>query len=154
MNEITIGIDDPSRPEVTALLQQLDDFLTSLYEPEHNHLMPVTALLEPRVTFITARCGDRPVGCGAIVDHNGDYAEVKRMFVVPEFRGRGIARRILTELECLARRAGFGRMRLETGAMQEQAIGLYRSVGFRPREQFGDYPNIPFLSVFLEKQIA
>ena len=154
MHDITIGIDDPSKPDVVALLKRLDDFLTGLYEPEHNHLMPVEALLEPRVTFVTARCEGHAVGCGALLNHHGEYAEVKRMFVAPESRGRGIARRILAELESLAKKAGLTRMRLETGSLQVEAVRLYESVGYKPCEQFGEYPNIPFLSVFLEKTVA
>jgi GNAT superfamily N-acetyltransferase len=69
---------------------------------------------------------------------DGD-AELKRMFVIPESRGRGLARRILTALEADARAAGRTRMVLETGDQQPEAIALYTSGGYTPCEKFGYY---------------
>lgn len=89
---------------------------------------------------------DRPVATGGwrSQDRNdegyadGD-AEIKRMFVVREARGRGLARRILAELENDARAAGRSRMVLETGTQQPEAIELYVSSGYAPAEKFGLY---------------
>ncbi|MFJ8668232.1 GNAT family N-acetyltransferase [Streptomyces sp. NPDC093600] len=89
---------------------------------------------------------DRPVATGGwrSQDENdegysdGD-AELKRMYVVPEARGLGLARRILAALEEDARAAGRTRMVLETGTMQPEAIGLYRSSGYEPCAKFGHY---------------
>ncbi|GGX83004.1 GNAT family N-acetyltransferase [Streptomyces minutiscleroticus] len=69
---------------------------------------------------------------------NGD-AELKRMYVTEEFRGRGLARRILAALEEDARAAGRTRMVLETGTQQPEAIGLYTSSGYEPCAKFGYY---------------
>ncbi|GGY29778.1 GNAT family N-acetyltransferase [Streptomyces xanthochromogenes] len=69
---------------------------------------------------------------------DGD-AELKRMYVVPEARGRGLARRILAALEADARAAGRTRMVLETGTKQPEAITLYTSTGYEPCEKFGHY---------------
>jgi GNAT superfamily N-acetyltransferase len=74
---------------------------------------------------------------------DGD-AELKRMYVVPEARGLGLARRILAALEADARAAGRTRMVLETGTAQPEAIALYTSSGYEPCAKFGlyrDYPN-------------
>ncbi|MEV5972559.1 GNAT family N-acetyltransferase [Streptomyces sp. NPDC051921] len=74
---------------------------------------------------------------------DGD-AELKRMYVVPEARGLGLARRILAALEADARAAGRTRMVLETGTAQPEAIALYASSGYEPCAKFGyyrDYPN-------------
>ncbi|MFJ9829289.1 GNAT family N-acetyltransferase [Streptomyces sp. NPDC101160] len=74
---------------------------------------------------------------------DGD-AELKRMYVVPEARGLGLARRILALLEADARTAGRTRMVLETGTAQPEAIALYTSSGYEPCAKFGyyrDYPN-------------
>ncbi|MFE4061933.1 GNAT family N-acetyltransferase [Streptomyces sp. NPDC059096] len=70
-------------------------------------------------------------------------AEVKRMFVTPEARGRGLARRILGALEEDARRAGRTRMVLETGDVLPEAVGLYRSSGYVPTTGFGFYRDHP-----------
>ncbi|GGM04305.1 N-acetyltransferase [Streptomyces fumigatiscleroticus] len=71
-------------------------------------------------------------------NRDGD-AELKRMYVVEEMRGRGLARRMLTALEENARAAGRLRMVLETGTAQPEAIGLYLSSGYEPCEKFGYY---------------
>ncbi|WP_149179633.1 GNAT family N-acetyltransferase [Streptomyces sp. TRM49041] len=89
---------------------------------------------------------DRPVATGGwrAQEENGEGywdgdAELKRMYVIPEARGRGIARRILGLLEEDARAAGRLRMVLETGDMQPEAIGLYTSSGYAPCAKFGYY---------------
>ncbi|AGS70110.1 GNAT family N-acetyltransferase [Streptomyces collinus] len=89
---------------------------------------------------------DRPVATGGwrSQDDNdegnadGD-AELKRMFVVSQMRGRGLARRILAALEEDARAAGRLRMVLETGTKQPEAIALYTSCGYEPCDKFGYY---------------
>ncbi|MEV6330723.1 GNAT family N-acetyltransferase [Streptomyces sp. NPDC051909] len=73
---------------------------------------------------------------------DGD-AELKRMYVVPEARGLGLARRILAALETDAREAGRSRMVLETGTAQPEAIALYTSCGYEPCEKFGFYREYP-----------
>jgi GNAT superfamily N-acetyltransferase len=71
--------------------------------------------------------------------HEDGDAEIKRMFVVKEARGRGLARAILAELEASAAAAGRTRMVLETGSRQPEAIALYTSCGYVPVEKFGYY---------------
>jgi GNAT superfamily N-acetyltransferase len=89
---------------------------------------------------------DRPVATGGwrSQDSNGEGnedgdAELKRMFVIEEMRGRGLARRILAELEEDARMAGRVRMVLETGTAQPEAVALYTSSGYEPCAKFGYY---------------
>jgi len=154
MLDINIQIDDPAAPDVRELLTQLDAFLNDLYPDEDNdpYLTPVDALRHPSVTFVTARHGDRPIGCGAVVNQNGEYAEVKRMFVLPEFRGQSIAHRILFELERIAVEAGLSIVRLETGSRQTGAIRCYEKAGYQRRGRYGDYPDCE-LSVYFEKSL-
>ena len=75
--------------------------------------------------------------------HEDGDAEIKRMFVVPEARGRGLARAILAELEASAAAAGRTRMVLETGLKQPEAIALYSSCGYLPVTKFGYYRHEP-----------
>jgi len=89
---------------------------------------------------------DSPVATGGwrAQDTNGEGnldgdAELKRMYVIEEMRGRGLARRILTALEDHARAAGRRRMVLETGTKQPEAIALYTSSGYEPCAKFGYY---------------
>ncbi len=98
MHHLRLQCDDPSSPDVRTLIEQLDSYLSRLYPRESNHLLSVDSLREPNVTFLTARLNGKVVGCGAFVNRAGEYAEIKRMFVLPECRGMGLGRRILEEL--------------------------------------------------------
>jgi GNAT superfamily N-acetyltransferase len=74
--------------------------------------------------------GGRAVGCGGVARFDETRGELKRMFVVPEARGRGLGRRLLVELEAQARGLGYVGVVLETGDLQPEALGLYRSSGY------------------------
>jgi GNAT superfamily N-acetyltransferase len=74
--------------------------------------------------------GSRAVGCGGVARFDETRGELKRMFVVPEARGRGLGRRVLVELEAQARGLGYVGVVLETGDLQPEALGLYRSSGY------------------------
>jgi putative acetyltransferase len=74
------------------------------------------------------------------------------MFVLPEFRGLRLGRRILEELENLARVSGLKHARLETGIYQPEALLLYERAGYQRRGPFGDYSEDP-LSIFMEKKL-
>ncbi|MGP3949150.1 GNAT family N-acetyltransferase [Streptomyces sp. 7N604] len=100
----------------------------------------------PQGLYLVAYDGTEPVASGGwrAQEANGEGyadgdAEIKRMYVVREARGRGLARRILAALEDSAREAGRTRMVLETGIKQPEAIALYTSSGYAPAEKFGLY---------------
>jgi putative acetyltransferase len=153
MHEVTVREDDPALPEVRKLIEQLDEFLIALYPPESNHLLPIDVLRQPNVTFVTARIGTKAVGCGALVNHGGEYAELKRMFVLPDYRGSKIGHLILGELESRARAFELPVIRLETGVSQFPAIALYERAGYQRTRPFGDYRDDP-LCIYLEKRLA
>lgn len=149
---IELTVEDPDQPQVRALLAASDALMASLYPPTSNHLLDIDALKRPEVTFVVAREDGRVLGCGALVRSAG-WAELKRMFVPPAARGRGIGRRILLQLERIAIESGIGLLRLETGVSQLEALALYRSAGFAEIAPFGAYAPDP-LSVFMEKAIG
>jgi putative acetyltransferase len=153
MPVITVQVGDPVALGAADLIAQLDAYQSALYPAESNHLMPISTLQQPDVTFLTVAVDGRLAGCGAFVNREGDYAEIKRMFVAPEFRGLGLGRRILDELETLIRAAGLAVARLETGVSQPEALGLYEKAGYVRRGPFGDYPDHP-LCVFMEKSLS
>ena len=85
---------------------------------------------------------ESPVGCGAIKEYSKDSMEVKRMYVLPEKRGLGIASLILKDLEQWALELKYGRCLLETGKKQPEAIALYKKNGYRIIPNFGQYENV------------
>ena len=92
----------------------------------------------PNGAFLVAYVDGVPLACGGWRVNGGD-AEIKRMYVVPAGRGRGVARRILAELEASARAAGITRVILETGTKQPEAITLYTSSGYTRIPGYGIY---------------
>ena len=89
--------------------------------------------------FVIARDESGAVGCGALRQLDEHSAEIKRMFVRPDARGRGVAWAILASLEERAERHGWTTLRLETGPLQREAIGLYERAGYVVIEPFGPY---------------
>ena len=93
------------------------------------------------------------VGCGAFKEYEPNVAEIKRMFVRPEIRGRGIAGQILTELETWAKELNYSECILETGIKQPEAIRLYQKSGYQKIPSYGQYLNVAN-SVCMKKSIA
>lgn len=85
---------------------------------------------------------NRAVGCGAFREYEPDVAEIKRMYVREENRGRGIAGEILVELEKWARELNFSECILETGVKQPEAIRLYEKSGYEMMPCYGKYLNV------------
>jgi putative acetyltransferase len=111
------------------------------------------AALHSDAYYMVALVGRQVVGCGAIVPVDQWTAELKRMYVRPEFRGRGVGRRLLSALEALAVSGGFTTVRLETGIRQPEAIGLYESAGYIAIPRYGDHALDP-LSRCFEKTVG
>jgi GNAT superfamily N-acetyltransferase len=99
--------------------------------------------LPPAGAFRLAWLDGRAVGCGGVRVIEPGLAEIKRMYVEPAARGRGIARALLAELEAEAVRLGCARVQLETGTMQPEAIALYESVGYEPIPSYGIHKDSP-----------
>jgi GNAT superfamily N-acetyltransferase len=152
--KITVAAEPFDSAEAKRLTAALDAHLASRYSADQRfgpnlrpeHLAPGLG------TFVIARADERAVGCGALRRLDQATAEVKRMYVEPELRGRGIAKQILDHLEAAARKMGTRRLVLETGIYQAEAIQLYRQVGFNPVRCWGDYAGV-LTSVCFEKHI-
>lgn len=95
---------------------------------------------------------DKPVGCGAIKEYDRTSMEVKRMYVLPESRGKGIAIQILTKLENWAKELSYKKCVLETGKRQPEAIELYKKSGYQIIPNYGQYAGVEN-SVCFEKRI-
>ena len=135
--------------EAQDLIKQLDQDLLRRYPAlQATQGLRAEDVADPNFTFLIARIDGRAVGCGALRVLEPGISEVKRMFVLPQFRGRSIGRRILEALESRARELNHAAVRLETGSGQPEAISLYRSAGYRPIAGFGEYAGNPFSLCF------
>ena len=144
-------------PDIRALLEELNATLAANYDPDQRHGLALAQLFQPSIRFFIAHLDQVPVACGGVALCEG-YAEVKRMFVRPAARGRGVAKCLLARLADEARAAGLPVLRLETGVHQAEAIGLYEQFGFSRCAAFGPYAgmlaNAIALSVFFELPLS
>lgn len=143
-----------SDPRVQALSDAQQAELRDRYDGRGESGTPPTAEDVAVVLLLTEEDGT-PVGCGALRPLEPGVAELKRMYVAPPARGRGLSRLVLTGLEDVARERGWGTLRLETGPLQHEAIALYVRSGYRPIEAFGHYRDEPDeWSRYYEKELA
>jgi putative acetyltransferase len=142
--------------DVRGLIVELEDSLAAEYPPEQRHGLAIDAIFQPHIQFFVARVDGGAVGCAGVALF-ADFAEVKRMYVRPAARGRGIAEALLARIETIARDAGLARLCLETGDRQLAAIRVYSRAGFSRCAAFGAYAAMPpastATSVFFEKQL-
>jgi GNAT superfamily N-acetyltransferase len=151
---------EPARSLVARLDADLDERYAAddeaEGEPDHEILaIPPEQVVPPQGTFLVAWLDGRPVGCGALrpaPTGEPGSAEVKRMYVAPEARRRGVSRVVLAGLEDAARDLGYRRVILETGVRQPEAMALYESAGYTPIESYGGYRGSP-LSRCFEKRL-
>ena len=149
---LTIAPERPDSADAIMLIAELEAVLAPLYPRASRHGLNVDQLLAQQVLFFVLRANGVPAGCGGI-KVCADYAEVKRMYVRPAFRGVGSGRVILDQLAAEARMRGVSLLRLETGIHQHAAIALYERYGFYRIPPFGPYRPDP-LAVFFEKAVG
>ena len=138
-------------PVATALMKATLDELGERYGDDGDGT-PVLPLefAPPDGGFFVAYADGVPAGCGGWRTLSGDdmVAEVKRMYVAPEFRGHGVAKALVRALEDNARAAGRKQMWLETGDLQPEAIVLYETCGYQRIADFGHYQGYPGVRSF------
>lgn len=154
VDTIQIEASDPASDGARRLIALSDQYMTRLYPAESNHLDGVNTLRADNVEFFAAKLEQKVVACGAIKFMNGEesYAEIKRVFVDPDYRGKGLSKQMMSRLEACALGRGVRILRLETGIHQPEALALYEGIGYQYRLPFGDYQIDP-LSVFMEKTL-
>ncbi len=144
----------PDSSDALALIAELDAHLGSRgYPQESRHGYSVQKLLREAVAFFVARCDGASAACGGVQLYGVEYAELKRMYVRPAFRGMGLGKMMLSHLAEYARQRGVAMLRLETGIYELAAIGLYEGFGFRRRPPFGEYRDDRF-SLYYEKSLG
>ncbi len=133
---------DSNNPDFRALIPVLDRELRANYDDsmdfydQHN-------VIEDNRHVILAYEGDDAIGCGCFKEFNGMSAEMKRMFVRPEYRGKGVSKIVLSALEEWAKEMGYKASVLETGTKQEIAMELYKKAGYLLIENFPPYVDMP-----------
>jgi GNAT superfamily N-acetyltransferase len=105
----------------------------------------------PVGAWVVAYLGGDAVGCGGVKRLDGETAEIKRLYLRSSARGLGLGRRLLERLELQARELGYVRVRLDTGDLQPEALGLFRSAGY---VEIGDYNGNPFARHWMEKRLG
>jgi putative acetyltransferase len=133
------------------LVRQLDADLKLRDGEEHSFYSQFNKIDKIK-NAVVCYADDLPVGCGAFKEYDETSVEIKRMFVQPGFRGRGIAGTILKELELWAAEINYSVAVLETGKRQPEAIALYQKAGYTIIQNFGQYKNIEN-SVCMKKEI-
>lgn len=153
---ITIVRADLTAKASRTLIRALNDELSGIYtEPGATHFqLDPEEVAEGRGAFLIVYREAAPVGCGALRRLDAETAELKRMYVSPSERGRGLGRRLVAALEAEARSLGVRRLVLETGVRQAAALALYRTTGFHPIPFYGEYCLSPETSVCLGKELV
>ena len=152
MTTVTIGAERPDTAEAVQLIDELEAILSPLYPQESRHGYDVQKLIQQGVAFFVVRYAGEAAGCGGVQLVGQEYGELKRMYIRPHYRGKGLAKALLDHLASYARARGVTCLRLETGIHQAEAIGLYERWGFRRIGPFGPYRDDP-LSIYYEKDI-
>jgi len=133
------------------LVKQLDAYLAVKDGRDHAFYDQYNKLDKIK-HVIVAYENEKPVGCGAIKEYDSNTMEVKRMFTLPECRGKGAATKILNELEKWAGELGYKKCILETGKRQPEAIALYKKSGYKSISNYGQYIGMDN-SVCFEKEM-
>lgn len=161
-NKITSAEDETQMSEIRKvnrlnkdlrlLTNALDEELLTLYPAEGIFGLDLSDPSLDSAIFTVAYVDKKAVGCGAIKRLDENAVELKRFYVMPEYRKRGVASEILKYLQNEAAALGYELIKLETGPKQPEAIGLYKKFGYCEIELFGEYNRSEY-SVCFEKII-
>jgi putative acetyltransferase len=129
--------------EARSLIEKLDAELRERYSASSVHGVDAGDFIKAGGRFFIVEVDGERAGCGALRPLDEASAEIKRMYVIEAFRGRGISRLVLNHLESIARDRGHSHVLVETGDRQPEAQSLFRSSGYRQTEPFGEYVGDP-----------
>lgn len=145
---------DPGTTEAAALVSATEAEIEELYGDRPGSIHSVGArpaeMSPPAGAFVLVLVEGEPVGCGGLKRLDEGTCEIKRMYLLPRVRGRGLARELLEALERRARELGYSRARLDTGDRQPAAKRLYEGAGYRP---IPDYNANSMASYWYEKAL-
>jgi len=146
---------NPEDPAAQAIIAGLNEHLARLYQYERDHAGAVQSMKLPNVYFLGAYIDGELIGCGAakVPASDGEYGEIKTVFVAQAHRGKGYSKTIMRKLETHLRSIGVGVAKLATGTKQPEAISLYASLGYVRCPPFGDHAT-DSMTVFMEKSLS
>ncbi|MCO5157333.1 MAG: GNAT family N-acetyltransferase [Aquamicrobium sp.] len=153
---VEIAVETPLQDDIRRLVGELNAYMMPLTPREFQFQLTVEQMTEPSVTLFVARdASGRAVGMGALKEHGDGLGEVKRMYTLPETRGRRVGSQLLERIEELAREKGLGHIVLETGEAPgfEPAWRVYERGGFTMCGAVLDYPDSGY-SRFYEKKLS
>lgn len=130
-------------PVPSGMIAEVQRYYAEIYGGPDESPVDPDEFAPPQGLFLVGRISGEPVACGGWRIVAPDLAEIKRMYVAPTHRRRGLSRLLLAALEDSARAAGAQRLCLQTGYLQVAALELYRSSGWEPIEKFGSYAAEP-----------
>lgn len=142
---------DSTNQDFIELVRALDSDLAERDGGEHSYYAQFNTI-DMIKNVVVAYDDEKAVSCGAIKEFTPGVMEVKRMYTLTEYRGRGIAGKVLHELEEWAAELGCEKCVLETGKRQPEAIALYEKSGYRVIENYGQYVGVEN-SVCFEKEL-
>jgi putative acetyltransferase len=142
---------NPNDPDVVNVFADIDRLINSLYPVASAQSLELNELDNPNVYAVGLKNEHGIIACGAIVKQFDTkvYGEIRRLYVNPSYRGKGLSRRIMQILLYYAGEVQIPLIRLETGPKQIQSINLYENLGFKRCSSFGPYQDNP-QSVFME----
>ena len=144
---------DRNNSDFLELCQALDMFLNRAAGGEHRRAQYIPCNSPDALSdVIVVYDGERAIGCAALKAYDGECAEVKRVFLLEAYRGRGISHCLMERLEALARQRGFVYCILESGEPLEAAMHLYRSRGYEVVPNYGPYVHLTD-SVCMKKRL-
>ena len=142
---------DSSHNDFRQLVNELDHYLMGINGDQHDFFDQFNKI--DNIRHVVVLYHDAiPSGCGAIKEYKPGVMEVKRMFVPPAARGKGIASAVIKELEAWALELGYKKCILETGDTMPDAIALYKKNGYKPIPNYGQYVGVSS-SVCFEKKL-
>lgn len=139
-------------PLAQLLVEQVQQEYVARYGGRDEAVVDPGEFRPPAGLFLVAEVAGVPAGCGAWRAYPPGGAEIKRVYVAPGFRRRGLAQVLMAELEASAARAGHRSVVLNTGQRQPEAVALYRELGYGPVPGYGVYACSPE-AVFLGKDL-
>lgn len=148
---MTIKRVDSDHPDFKELARELEEDLKIRDGADHLYYAGLNKIDKLNHVLISYK-NEIPIACGGLRPYTNDRMEIKRMYVRPDYRGQGVAKEILNELEKWTKELRYGYCVLETGRNQPEAIALYKRNGYLEIANFGRYKESPN-SICMEKHV-